>query len=145
MSANLFTFWGNSFPDPYRGFAPGSHWGTCVAQIPWTIAPSPNNNFWCEHWELRQLRSLSTIMLSIPSPPQCDPLKNKHRKWSKRWSKRCLDSYEAQSSSSEYSGQTADVLLLTLRKIKTGETDSDNDIIIIRQRRWVTRQKRSFN
>ena len=31
---NSFSFWGTSSPDPYRGFAPGPHWGTSVPRPP---------------------------------------------------------------------------------------------------------------
>ena len=33
---NCFSFWGTT---PYRGFAPGPHWGTSVPQTPYTGHP----------------------------------------------------------------------------------------------------------
>jgi len=51
---NCFSFWGTSSPRPYRGFAPGPHWGTSVPETPCTgrpphilyqvYAPGPDQN-----------------------------------------------------------------------------------------------------
>ena len=36
---NCFSFWGLRPQAPYRGFAPGPHWGTSVPQTPCTGRP----------------------------------------------------------------------------------------------------------
>ena len=45
-AANCFSLANKVLQIPYRGFAPGSHWGTYVSQVPWAIALLPKWKSW---------------------------------------------------------------------------------------------------
>ena len=69
---NSFSFWGTSSPDPYRGFAPGPHWGTSVPRPP--AQDVPPYSLFVHVRLLRVLNKDQSINQSINFVPGLRPL-----------------------------------------------------------------------